>query len=282
VLDARSSGHNRPVPRLERDDGIEIHWVRRGQGPLVVLAPYCISHPSVYDPLEAELGAHHAVVRYDDRGTGLSTHRGPYDMETGAGDLETVLEAGGAPAVVVAMADAVNRAVRVAARRPDLVDGLVVPGGNPAGRRALEGADAMITSETVVDAFLSMAETDYRGALRSLTAAGNQQMSEDEVRERVRQQVDYQPQEAAVSRLRAWADDDASEYARECGQRLWLLYAKDTGGGWFPTGQEGQRLARRLFPAAHVEALEGGVISRPDLTAAIVSRITSRARAAQA
>jgi pimeloyl-ACP methyl ester carboxylesterase len=271
-----------PVPRLERDDGIEIHWEQRGRGPLVVLAPYCISHPSVYDPLGAELGANHTVVRYDDRGTGLSTHRGPYDMETAAADLEAVLEAGGGAAVVVAMADAVNRAVRVAARRPDLVEGLVVPGGNPAGRQALDGTDAMITSETVVDAFLSMAETDYRGALRSLTTAGNQQMSEDEVRERVRQQVDYQPQEAAVSRLRAWANDDASEYGRDCGERLWLLYAENTGGGWFPAGLEGQRLARRLFPAARVEAIEDGVISRPDLTAAVVSRITSRARAAQA
>ena len=40
---------------LERDGGIEIHWEERGSGPLVVLAPYCISYPSVFDPLEAEL-----------------------------------------------------------------------------------------------------------------------------------------------------------------------------------------------------------------------------------
>jgi len=168
--------------------------------------------------------------------------------------------------------------VRVAARRADLVPALIVPGGNPAGRQALGGTDAMVASESVVDAFFSMAETDYRGAVRSLVAAGNPQMNEDEVRERVRLQVDYQPQEVAVSRLRAWADDDATEYALECGDRLWLLYSDDTGGGWFPAGEEGRRLARRLFPAAHVEAIDNGIMSRPDLTADAVRRVTSELR----
>ncbi len=263
---------------LTRDDGVEIHWEQRGSGPLVVLAPYCISHPSVFDPLEAELEADHRIVRYDDRGSGASTHRGPYDMETGAADLEAVLEVAGGSAVLVALADAVNRAVRVAASRPDLVQALVVPGGSPAGRRSLEGTDAMVSSDSVVDAFISMAETDYRGAVRSLTTAGNPQMSEEEIRERVGLQVSYQPQDSASSRLREWAEDDAAEQGRQCGDRLWLLYSDDAGGGWFPVGEEGRRLARRQFPEAHVERIEDGIISRPDLTATAVRRITSALR----
>ena len=101
------------MPLLTREDGIEIFWEERGSdsGPSVILAPYCISHPSVFDPLEAELATNHRIVRYDDRGSGASTHRGPYDMETGAADLEAVLEAAGGAAVVVALADCVNRAV---------------------------------------------------------------------------------------------------------------------------------------------------------------------------
>jgi hypothetical protein len=140
----------------------------------------------------------------------------------------------------------------------------------------------MVASESVVDAFLSMAETDYRGAVRSLAAAGNPQMSDDEVRERVRLQVEHQPQECAVERLRAWAEDDASEYGRQCGDRLWLLYSDDMGGGWFPVGDEGRRLARRLFPEAHVERIEDGIISRPDLTAAIVREVAVSDHAARA
>jgi hypothetical protein len=140
----------------------------------------------------------------------------------------------------------------------------------------------MAASDTVVNAFLSMFETDYRGALRSLVTAGNAQMSEDEIRERVRMQADYQPQETAVARLRAWVEDDSLEQARACGDRLWLLHAQDTGGGWFPAGRQAAELSRKLFPDAHVEQIDDGIVSRPDLTAAVVRRVTAPLRAAPA
>jgi pimeloyl-ACP methyl ester carboxylesterase len=74
-----------------------IHWDGRGSGPLVLLAPYANPDSSVYDPLEAELVGDHRVMRYDDRGTGASDRAGPFDMETGADDLEAVLEQARAP-----------------------------------------------------------------------------------------------------------------------------------------------------------------------------------------
>src|SRR5918995_2687859 len=134
------------MPYLERPDGVKIHWEERGTGPLVVLAPYANAYPAVYDPLEAELSGEHRIARYDDRGSGASDRTGPYDMETGAGDLEAVIETAGGPAVVIALADAVNRGARVAARRPDLVDALVVPGGNPAGRGQPDGPEPLAPS----------------------------------------------------------------------------------------------------------------------------------------
>jgi hypothetical protein len=133
-----------------------------------------------------------------------------------------------------------------------------------------------------VDAFLSMCETDYRGALRSLVTAGNPQMSEEEIRERVRLQAEYMPQQTAVARLRFWVDDDPLQAARSCGERLWLLTAENTGGGWFPSGREAAKLSRQLFPDAHVEEIEDGIVSRPDLTAAVVRRVTAQLRAARA
>jgi hypothetical protein len=51
-------------------------------------------------------------------------------------------------------------------------------------------------------------------------------------------------------------------------------------GGWFPAGEEGRRLARRLFPEAHVEEIEDGMISRPDVTGGFVRQVTASARAA--
>lgn len=269
------------MARLQREQNIEIHWEEHGEGPPVVLAPYSNSHPTVFDPIAAELAPDHHVIRYDDRGAGQSTRAGPHDMDTGAGDLAAVIEASGPPAVIVGLGDAANRAVRVCAERPELVEAMVTL-GMPAGRHRLGQSDAMAASDTVVNAFLSMCETDYRGALRSLVTAGNPQMSEDEIRERVRMQAEYQPQGTAVARLRAWVEDDALEYGRACGDRLWLLSADSTGGGWFPAGREAVELGRRLFPEAHVEEIEDGIISRPDLTAAVVRRVTAPLRATPA
>jgi len=161
------------MPYLERPGAVKIHWEERGSGPLVVLAPYANAHPSVYDPLETELTSDHRIVRFDDRGMGQSTRTGPFDMETGAGDLAAVIDEAGGPAVVITLTDAVHRAARVAVRRPDLVEALVAPGGTPAGRARLEGSEAMVASDSVVDAFMSMGETDYRGALRSVMTAAN-------------------------------------------------------------------------------------------------------------
>jgi pimeloyl-ACP methyl ester carboxylesterase len=270
------------MPYLVRPDGVKIHWEERGSGPLVVLTPYANAYPAVYDPLEAELVRDHRVVRYDDRGTGASDRVGPFDMETGAGDLEAVLEEVGGPGVLVALGDAVHRAARVTARRPDLVDALFVPGGSPAGRNRLEGSDAMVTSDSVVDALLSMSTTDYRAALRTIVTAANPQMTEDEVRERVNRQVEYQPQETVIARWRAWSEDDATDAGRACGDKLWLLYSENMSGGWFPAGEEGRRLARRLFGEAHVEEIEDGMISRPELTGGFVRRVTADVRAATA
>jgi pimeloyl-ACP methyl ester carboxylesterase len=270
------------VARLEREEGVEIHWEERGEGPPVVLTPYAIFHPSVFDPIAAELARDHRVIRYDDRGAGQSTRRGPHDMDTGAGDLAAVIEASGGGAVIVGLGDGTHRAVRVCAERPELVDAMVIPGGMPAGRERLEHSEAMASSDTVVNAFLSMCETDYRGALRSLVTAGNPQMSEGEIRERVRLQADYLPQVTAVARLRVWVEDDPLQAALACGDRLWLLCAENTGGGWFPAGREAAKLSRQLFPDAHVEEIEDGIVSRPDLTAAVVRRVTAPLRVAPA
>src|SRR5436190_11280334 len=103
------------MPRLERPDGVEIHWEEAGEGPLVVLSAYWSLHPSVFAPLTGELRSDHRVVRSDDRGTGASTHAGPYDLETASGDLEAVVEAAGGSAVIISTADGAQRAAEVGA-----------------------------------------------------------------------------------------------------------------------------------------------------------------------
>jgi pimeloyl-ACP methyl ester carboxylesterase len=267
------------MPRIARQGGVEIHWEARGEGPVVVVVPHWSGVPEVFDPLIGALGDDLRVARYDARGTGESTRTGPHDMDTGAGDLETVLEAVGGPAVLVGIADAPSFAARAGARRPDLVAGLVGIAGAPVSREMFLGTDSMVGSDAVVDAFLDMIETDYRGAIRSLMTAANPQMSEDELRDRVQQQVDYCPREAAIGRLRAWIAADPTEAGLELGERLWLLYADDVAGPWFPKPREYVRRVSEVLPQARLHHIEEGIVSRPDLTAELVRTVAAPLRA---
>lgn len=267
------------MAQLERPDGVELHWEERGEGPLVVLAPHCWGHPGVYEALLSDLARDHRVVTWDARGTGGSTRAGPYDMETDSSDLEAILDEAGGAAVVICTADGANRGVRLAAGRPDLVAAVVALGIAPFARMHFEGSEGMIASDTVVGAFIKMLERDYRGALRTLLAATNAQMSEEELRERVGLQISYCPQEPAAARVRAWAEDDPTAVARETGDRLWILTAPDVAGPWLPPPHERRRLTEALIPKAQiVDSVEGGPISQPGPTAKVIRRISAPLR----
>ncbi len=259
-----------------------LHWEEHGEGPLVAFASYWSMHPSVFEPLAGELARDHRLVRYDDRGTGQSSHTGPYDLDTAAADLEAIIEAAGGPAVVVAIADGSHRAVRAAANRPDLIEAVVAVGGPPISRKALANSEVMASSDAVVGALLEMAGADYRAALRSLVGSTNPQMSEEELRDRVRAQAEYAPADAAVPRLREWAEADSADQARGLGGRLWIVHSERLSGGWFPQGPALVKLAREILPDVRLEQVDDGMMSRPDQTAEVVRRITSRVRAATA
>ncbi|MGI9021107.1 MAG: alpha/beta fold hydrolase [Solirubrobacterales bacterium] len=265
------------MPRVSVDERVEIHYEERGSGPLVVIASYWSMHPSALEPLTAALEADHRVVRYDDRGTGESTRTGPYDLDTAASDLAALLQALGEPAVIVGVADGPARAVRVADTHPELVAGIVCPGGVPIGRANFDDADALATSESVITALLQQIETDYRGALRALIGPTNEQMTEDEMRERVIRQAEHVPVEAGAARLRAWAADDPIQLARAAGDKLFVLVTDGITGNWFPTGAELAAVVANRLPEARVEQISDGWVSAPGDTAAVVRRITAAA-----
>jgi pimeloyl-ACP methyl ester carboxylesterase len=266
------------MPQLKRPDGIELHWEEQGEGPLVVFATQFFGHPSVFAKLIADLAADHRVVTYDIRGTGDSTRDGPYDIETDAADLAALIEeVGGPAAVVVGMGDGTNRAVKVAAKGSELVGAILTPGGNPVGREASQGSEALVDSPSVIEALVGMIETDYRAALRTIIAGANPQLSEEQARERVARVVDYCAQDVGAARLRAWIDDDPREEAVAVGGRLWILSNSQEDNPWF-TAPALDR-TRELLPEAHIEEIEDGPVSRPELTASIVRRIATSLQA---
>jgi pimeloyl-ACP methyl ester carboxylesterase len=259
------------MPTVKRPDGVELAWEERGAGPLVVFANQFFGEPETFAALIDDLARDHRVVTYDLRGVGGSTRRGPYDLQTDATDFEALVEEAGPPATVIAFADGVNRAVRVAASRPDLVAAIVSPAGNPVGRQAVEGTDALAGSDSVLEALVEMMRTDYRGALRTMFATANPGGDDDRVRQRVASTVERLPREAAVPRMKGWIADNVTDEARVVGDRLWML--EDGTNPWFPI--EVARQTRKILTEAHILEVEDGAVTRPDITADLVRRLTS-------
>ena len=248
---------------------MELSWRTAGEGPLVVITDNLFSIPEALGDLEADLAQDHTVLRYDPRGVGESTRRGPYDFDTDAEDLAAVLETAGGGAVAVGPANGSVVAVLCALRRPELIEAVIAPTGVPVAVAPIGGG--LAGSVPVLKAMGTQLASDYRGTVRSITALGNPQDSDEGHRERVKAQIEYCPQEAAQGRFDAWFHADTTEESHALGSRLWILL--HPGMPWWPV--ELADPLRELLPEAHVEVVEDGPISRPDLTAAIVRGATA-------
>lgn len=263
------------MPTLERPDGVEIHWDDQGRGPVVLVAHQILwSYPQVYSDLFADLAGDHRVVTYDARGCGSSTRTGPYDTETDAGDLLAVAAEAGGRAVALAVGYGYNLAVRVAARRPDLVAALVSVQPAAAAmlpRSELKGSGVMAASDSVIEMLMQMMSTDPRTALRSVLAATNPKLDHEGLKDRVDRVSGYMSPEAAQDRAKAWIADDPSEHARALGDRLGILHS---GSEPLFEGALAERVAE-LYPGSRIEQIPGGPISSPHLVAERIRRLSA-------
>jgi DNA-binding SARP family transcriptional activator/pimeloyl-ACP methyl ester carboxylesterase len=128
-------------------DGVRLAFATVGGGPPLVKAANWLNHlefdweSPVWRRLFQELGSRHLLVRYDERGSGLSD-RDPEDLSLDAWvlDLEAVVDACGLdrfPLLGISQGCAV--CVEYAARHPDRVSGLILHGGYAAGWRVDPG-----------------------------------------------------------------------------------------------------------------------------------------------
>jgi pimeloyl-ACP methyl ester carboxylesterase len=265
------------MPGLRRPDGAEIEWwVDGDDGPLVALALMGMHPVDVCERLVDDLAADHRVLRYHLRGTGASSRVPPYDIETDADDMAAVLDAAGGDALVVGLGDGARRAVRAAARRPDLIHTVVISGELPLGRIGRGSPEALGNSPAVIDAFMGLLATDYRTGLRTmLVASGEDDWDEHAVRARLDAVEANCPPEVGVARMRAWVEDDSREQARALGDRLWFLHYP--GNAWFQGSLE---VIRRGLPEARLEPVTQGTISAPEENAAAIRRALAARSAA--
>jgi pimeloyl-ACP methyl ester carboxylesterase len=191
-------------------------------------------------------------------------------MDTDVADMEAVADAAGPLAAAVGNGDAANRAVHLAARRPDLVPAVVALESVPLTPGDADGVESLVGSGGVLSALEAIMRTDYRAGLHAALEPANPGMTQHQVRERIDRTTAYVRHDASIGRLDAWIRDQPGADSAALGERLTLAY--EGAGGWFPAALYEQ--ARTTLPDAHFVKLDGGAISRPELTAAVVRGVT--------
>ena len=136
-----------PLPRQDirfsvTPDGVRIAWASIGSGPPLVKASNWLTHldyeweSPVWRHWWAELSKHHRVIRYDERGNGMSQRDiAGVSFDTWVRDLETVVDAAKLERfTLLGISRGGPIAVAYAAKHPDRVSELVLYGTFPAGR----------------------------------------------------------------------------------------------------------------------------------------------------
>lgn len=83
------------------------------------------------------------------------------------------------------------------------------------------------------------------------------------------------PQDVALPHIEEWTSGDAiSRTGRVLGDRLWIVQHEDP---LVPLAA--LQRARELLPEAHIVEAEDGPISRPEIVAGVVRKITAPLRA---
>lgn len=133
----------RPDVRFTRSrDGQGIAFAASGEGPPLLRAGHWLTHleldwdSEVWRPLLTMLSQHHRLVRYDQRGTGLSDRAlENCGLEVFIDDLEAVADAAGLDRFpIYAASQAVPIALGFAARAPERVSRIIAHGGYALGR----------------------------------------------------------------------------------------------------------------------------------------------------
>jgi pimeloyl-ACP methyl ester carboxylesterase/DNA-binding CsgD family transcriptional regulator len=138
-------------------DGARLAYATHGSGPPLVRVATWLTHlesdwdSPIWSHWLRRLGEVHTVVRYDERGCGLSDPGvGELSVDTWVSDLEAVVDAAGLERFdLLGVSQGAAIAVAYAARHPQRVRGLVLYGGYARGRRVRgqhEQEDALVAA----------------------------------------------------------------------------------------------------------------------------------------
>ncbi len=132
---------------VEARDGVALAWATVGSDdqPTLVKAANWLSHleldweAPIWSPLFRSLARHRRLIRYDERGCGLSDWNVPeISFDTFVADLEAVVDAAGLDRFpLLGISQGASVSIEYAVRHPHRVSHLILFGGYPAGWRHL-------------------------------------------------------------------------------------------------------------------------------------------------
>lgn len=147
-------------------DGAQIAFATSGSGPALVKVGNWLSHlefdlkSPVWGHLIETLSSDHTVIRYDQRGTGLSDWEvDDISFDAWVRDLETVVDAAGVDRFsLLGISQGVPVGIAYAVRRPERVTQLILHGGYARGRRKRGGDPALLE---LADTNIKLAELGW-------------------------------------------------------------------------------------------------------------------------
>jgi pimeloyl-ACP methyl ester carboxylesterase/DNA-binding winged helix-turn-helix (wHTH) protein len=258
---APAPGPQQEVHVCTASDGVRIAYALAGHGPPLIKAANWLNHleydwqSPVWSPLLHALAADHQLVRYDERGNGLSDWDvDDISFDAFVRDLESVVEATGLKRfALLGLSQGCAVSVAYAIRHPERVSHLVLHGGYGRGRRKRgsvqenEQADALVT---LMRQGWGKENPAFRHVFTSLFipgASGEQARWFDEL-----QRVTTSPDNAVRIR-EAMNNIDVSELLPQVRTPTLVLHCRDDAVVPF---DEGRRLAAGI-PGARFVALDG-------------------------
>jgi len=141
-VDVAAAAHSQRLQFCTADDGVQIAYARVGAGAPIFKAPNWFGHieyewrSPVWGPAFAALAEHHELVRFDQRGSGLSDwDAGDISLDAMIGDMATVAAAAGLEEFpLLGISQGCAFSIRYAAEHPGQVRCLILFGGFARGR----------------------------------------------------------------------------------------------------------------------------------------------------
>ena len=198
----------RDVRYCTTEDGVSIAYCVEGDGPTTIIAlpelleSFSLDHlMPVYKQFYADLGAGRRVIRFDLRGTGLSSNIPAGEvltLEGGLKDLTAVARAAGSPCVVWAPTASGYWALTFAVREPDLVSHLLL--------YSTYAAISDAVSEDLQDSMRNLVKSNWQMAAQTLADTNGRREFPSEAG----QLGDWYYRSVTGERCLQWADEARS------------------------------------------------------------------------